>query len=550
MRKGEGCVAKQSADFTARGRNTPISIRLLDNQECFMSACSAARTGKHMKTIALTSGKGGVGKSNIAINLAITLAKRGSRVCVLDADTGLANINILVGVVPHYTLEHVFSGEKTLADVTIKGPGGIQIIPGASGVADCVDLGSEQQEHLLQAMDELEPEYDYLIVDTGAGISATVLHFVAAAQMPILVLTPEPTSLTDAFSLLKVLRRNRFKRPVQVLVNKAPSINKAHEIFKRFQTAVDKFIGLRVRFLGTIWRDQAIEIAVSRQYPVALGSPTTPACQDFNLLADNIDKTYEAGLIKGVSFSQYWQRRVDKARRAEPAVNHREAESTPAPASEKPDTVAQLTAGTTNTENPVKASSTPATVENLQIPNHSAPAALKSLSAETSDTKKRPVPIAELSAQGSDTASPEEQFSQSVWATASDQLLQLIRMGKVSRAQVIELQEALDECTNEHLPSAAPASIQNIELKKSTAQTENSPAPSAIKQLNIEENLEGDSANQAEPVRKHTYDESTFGSQEFLLKSLREANEGGSTPLMALLETARNHKATEPNASE
>jgi MinD-like ATPase involved in chromosome partitioning or flagellar assembly len=266
-----------------------------------------------MKTIALTSGKGGVGKSNIAVNLAITLAKRGAKVCILDADTGLANINILLGATPQYTLEHLLNGEKTLTEILFKGPGGIHIIPGASGVAGCVELAPEQQALLISALDALEPHYDYLIIDTGAGISPTVLHFVAAAQMPVVILTPEPTSLTDAFSLLKVLRRSNFKRPIYVLVNMASSANKACDIFNRFQAAVDKYTGLRVRFLGTIWRDQAIATSVVRQYPVALGSPNTPACQNFNLIADNIDKTYKTGLIKLLRFRCYWQQRMAKA---------------------------------------------------------------------------------------------------------------------------------------------------------------------------------------------------------------------------------------------
>ena len=251
-----------------------------------------------MKTLALTSGKGGVGKSNIAVNLAITLALRGEKVCILDADTGLANINILLGVAPQYTLEHLLNGEKTLAEILVKGPAGIHIIPGASGVANCVELAPEQQMLLMRGLDELEPHYDYLIIDTGAGISATVLHFVAATQMPIVVITPEPTSLTDAFSLLKVLRRSNFKRPVQVLVNMAPGVSRAQNIFNRFQAAVDKYIGLRIIFLGSICRDQAIVNAVARQHPVALGAPSTEACQDFNLLADNNDKSYQASPLK------------------------------------------------------------------------------------------------------------------------------------------------------------------------------------------------------------------------------------------------------------
>jgi len=440
---------------------------------------SATMATRKMKTIALTSGKGGVGKSNIAVNLAITLAKRGAKVCILDADTGLANINILLGIAPQYTLEHLLNGEKTLTEILIKGPGGIHIIPGASGVANCVELEPEQQALLMTGLDALEPHYDYLIIDTGAGISPAVLHFVAAAQMPIVVITPEPTSLTDAFSLLKVLRRSNFKRPVQVLVNMAPSVNKAHDIFKRFQAAVDKYIGLRVRFLGTIWRDQAIAASVARQYPVALGSPSTPACQDFNLLADNIDKTYRAGLIKSLPFSRYWQQRMAKASLSKVTTPLNQASK---PAAPEPTTSAAIT---------------------------------------------------------------PQAFAENVWQNASVQLKQLIELGSIRQEQIDKLISdlrtlAIAQSEKAQLPSPVknPNPIQQANLNIGL-HTENGIA-SAL-QNDQAENTEDQSVS---PL-KHQYDESTFGSQELLLKNLREATGSGGVPLLALLESARNHKALE-----
>jgi len=432
-----------------------------------------------MKTIALTSGKGGVGKSNIAVNLAITLAKRGAKVCILDADTGLANINILLGIAPQYTLEHLLSGEKTLTEILVKGPGGIHIIPGASGVANCVELEPEQQALLMSGLDALEPHYDYLIIDTGAGISPAVLHFVAAAQMPIVVITPEPTSLTDAFSLLKVLRRSNFKRPVQVLVNMAPSVNKAHDIFKRFQAAVDKYIGLRVRFLGTIWRDQAIAASVARQYPVALGSPSTPACQDFNLLADNIDKTYRAGLIKTLRFSRYWQQRMARANLSKVTIPLNQAAKPAAPEITAPPTI------------------TP------------------------------------------------QAFAENVWQNASLQLKQLIELGSIR-------QEQIDKLISD-LRTLAIAQSEKAQLPNPIK----NPNPIPHGNLNIRLNTENgvtaalqddqteDTENPNTSPLKHQYDESTFGSQELLLKSLREATGGSGVPLLALLENAKNHKALE-----
>ncbi len=163
-----------------------------------------------MKTLALTSGKGGVGKSNIAVNLAITLALRGEKVCILDAATGLANINILLGVAPQYTLEHLLNGEKTLAEILVKGPAGIHIIPGASGVEQCVDMAAEESLRVLKALSSLEKNYDYVITDTASGLQKTGMHMIAAAELACVVVTPDPASLTDAFSLIKLLIRRGY----------------------------------------------------------------------------------------------------------------------------------------------------------------------------------------------------------------------------------------------------------------------------------------------------------------------------------------------------
>ena len=431
-----------------------------------------------MKTLALTSGKGGVGKSNIAVNLAITLALRGDKVCILDADTGLANINILLGVAPQYTLEHLLNGEKTLAEILIKGPAGIHIIPGASGVASCVTLAPEQQRLLMGGLDALEPHYDYLIIDTGAGIAATVLHFVAAAQVPIIVITPEPTSLTDAFSLLKVLRRNNLKRPVQVLVNMAPNISKAQNIFNRFQSAVDKYIGLPIMFLGSISRDQSIVNAVARQYPAVLGTPDSLACQDFNLLARNIDKGYESSLIKSLRFSLYWQRRIDKAA--------------------------------------------------LVKPTQTSPQQIK-IEAQ------KPIKTPAMTHQG---------FAESAWASASTQLKQLVELGSIRKQEIDKLVNELQTLafttsdTNERTsPNIEPESIQENNLD--TGLSKNIGArPLSVTNRDIIRSSDTDAP-------KHQYDESTFGSQAVLLKKLRAITDTGTTPLLALLESAKNQNLGE-----
>src|SRR3990167_7797161 len=164
--------------------------------------------------VAITGGKGGVGKTCVAVNLAIALSRMRHKVCLFDADTGLANINIMLGLYPAYTLEHLLTGEKSIQDIVLQGPEGLQVVPGASGFTDCLDLDASQQQRMLSSIRSLEPHCDYMLIDTAAVVSPTVLHFIAAAQVAVVVITPEPTSMTDAFSLLKVLKRRGYRRKV------------------------------------------------------------------------------------------------------------------------------------------------------------------------------------------------------------------------------------------------------------------------------------------------------------------------------------------------
>ncbi|MBQ0724198.1 MAG: AAA family ATPase, partial [Cycloclasticus sp.] len=185
------------------------------------------------RVITITSGKGGVGKSSTSTNLALALTALNKKVCVFDADASLANINILLGLQPKYTLQHLLNGEKTLKDIIIDGPRGLKIVPGATGVAEYTHLTAEQKDVLLLALDQLQQEFDYLIIDTAAGISDDVLDFVKAAQFSIVIITPEPTSLTDSFSLLKVLKRADYSRTSYILVNMAMNYDNSQLIYKR-----------------------------------------------------------------------------------------------------------------------------------------------------------------------------------------------------------------------------------------------------------------------------------------------------------------------------
>ncbi len=279
------------------------------------SRTGAAGQDPHTRVIAITSGKGGVGKTNITSNLGIALASRGARVCIFDADTSLANINVIMGLAPRYTIEHLLSGEKTIDDIILDGPRGVKIVPAASGIAHCAQLDDTRRQRLFEALAELEERFDYLLIDTAAGIGETVLSFLQSAQYVIVVISPEPTSLTDAFALIRVLRRRGFDRPLYVLVNMVLNYANSMEVFKRFEAAAKKYLHVQVHYLGYIPRDEAVGKAVAHQTPVVLQAPSCVASRCFMTLADVLSKQLKTGETMP-RFSEFW--RAQAGRSAEP----------------------------------------------------------------------------------------------------------------------------------------------------------------------------------------------------------------------------------------
>lgn len=258
------------------------------------------------RTIAISSGKGGVGKSSITVNLAISLAKMGAKVCVFDADTGLANVNILLGLRPEHRLEHVLFGAKSLEDVLLEGPHGIQIVPGAHGISECVDLHPRQRLRLTKELAAIEEQFDYLLIDTAAGISETTLDFICSSQHALVVITPEPTSLTDAFSLIKLLKRRRSHVHYHVVVNMCSSAGQAKEFYHRFNRAVAKYVGVSISYLGFLLRDESLRAAVTLQNPVALFPDTDPSSRGFIRLAEAVEAATRDPVVS-FRFSAYWQ---------------------------------------------------------------------------------------------------------------------------------------------------------------------------------------------------------------------------------------------------
>ena len=228
--------------------------------------------------LSVTSGKGGVGKTNVSVNLALCLSRLGKRCVILDADLGLANVDVMLGLTPEKNLFHVFHEGVSLNDILHPTQYGFSILPAASGVSGMLSLSTGQKLELLEAMDVLEESIDFLIVDTGAGINDNVLYFNLAVQERLLVVTPEPTSLTDAYALIKVLNLRHGIDSFRIVVNMAKNEKSAREIFAKLYNACDHFLsGISLDFVGAIPQDQLVRQAVIRQEPFCSLNPEAEA---------------------------------------------------------------------------------------------------------------------------------------------------------------------------------------------------------------------------------------------------------------------------------
>lgn len=232
---------------------------------------------KASKVIAVTSGKGGVGKTNITINLAIALSDMGLRVAILDADFGLANIDVLFGLIPKFTLVDVIHNRKNILEILSDGPRNVKFISGGSGVEELIKLEKSQLEKFVNNIGLLDRIFDVVIIDTGAGLSDNVMSFVMAADEVLLVATPEPTSITDAYALIKMVSNRDKEKMIRVIVNRAESAGEANDILNKFCIVSDKFLGLKLHPLGFILHDEVVMKAVKLQQPFALSFPKSQA---------------------------------------------------------------------------------------------------------------------------------------------------------------------------------------------------------------------------------------------------------------------------------
>ncbi len=258
------------------------------------------RQAKKTRTIAIASGKGGVGKSSLAVSIAIALARHAVSVTLLDADLGLANVNVILGIIPKFNLYHVIKGKKKLKEIVIEVPENIKIIAGASGFHQLANLDAKQRADFIEAVSELDSD-DYMIIDTGAGVSQNVLSFVLAADEVIVVTTPEPTAITDAYGIIKSIASQAPEKTIKLVVNRVQSVAEGRRVAQRVINIAGQFLNVKVENLGFVYEDVSVPKSVRNQKPFIVSYPKSKASVCVSLIAQRIiSKETEEGKASGL----------------------------------------------------------------------------------------------------------------------------------------------------------------------------------------------------------------------------------------------------------
>ena len=265
---------------------------------------------KLAKVITITSGKGGVGKTSIAINLAMQIAARGKKVIIIDADMGLANVEVMLGIRPRYDLGDLMYGDMKLKDIITEGPMGIGFISGGSGIHELNNLSREQIENMTDRLFELDEISDYIIVDTGAGISETIMQFVKVSSQVLVVTTPEPTSITDAYAVLKALNRELPQldgTSVKMISNRVGGHREGEVLYNKLNSVVEKFLDIKLGYLGEIVQDSNLAKGILNQQPVSVTNPNSASVKTIKILADKLLNENDIVERKGISkfFTQF-----------------------------------------------------------------------------------------------------------------------------------------------------------------------------------------------------------------------------------------------------
>jgi flagellar biosynthesis protein FlhG len=264
-------------------------------------------TASRLRVIALVSGKGGVGKTNISANLAVVLARRGRRVLLVDADLGLANVDIVLGLTTRHTLYDVVNGDVSLPEILVEGPGGVWVLPASSGVYEMTCLDDHQRYTILGQIDALDAQFDTVIIDNAAGISQDVQFFAGAAQEVIVVTDREPTAITDAYATIKILCHRKASSHFHLLVNNVECEEDGLDVYRKLTSVTDRFLGASIGLFGTVPRDENLNRAVMARRPLVDLFPRSPASTQLRILAEKLLRLEPPGGGDG-GMKVFWER--------------------------------------------------------------------------------------------------------------------------------------------------------------------------------------------------------------------------------------------------
>lgn len=262
------------------------------------------------RVYSITSGKGGVGKTAVTANIAVSLAKLGKKVLILDADLGLANIDVVFGLAPKFNLNHFFSGEQDLGSILVEGPNGVKILPAGSGVQNFTRLDSQQKQKLLDGLDLMHNDFDFVLIDTEAGISENVTYFNTAAQEILVVTTPDPTAITDAYALMKLLSTQYHEKRFNLVVNMIQSDEEALDVYRKLTMVSNRYLDISIEFLGSIPADRQMIDAIRKQRVIVDLYPASRITTAFTLLAGTLCSEQIACEPKG-GIQFFWKKLLD-----------------------------------------------------------------------------------------------------------------------------------------------------------------------------------------------------------------------------------------------